>query len=402
MQQYIFPIQTAFLVFPFLAALFSFPFLVVQYHRYGAIPMIRAMVVYSFILYLLCTYFLVILPLPEIAEVAKRTDPFVNLSPYKSIITFWKNTHYQLFEAESWKIFYQTKMWQEPLLNVLMTIPFGIYLRYYFGRRWWQATLAGFGLSLFFELTQLSSLYGIYPRPYRMFDVSDLIGNTSGALIGFWITPLLVFFLPTKQKMDEIAYKRGEKISILRRGLAFLLDWAVVGIGLAVSLWLGAMAPFWLCGPLYFAFVPFFAKGYTIGSYLCSFKIVDKKGCRPSAWRCILRAGALYLSFSSTVCLWIVESKIRGRVPAMVVKSVVSLANVMEFLTLICVLALLMQSVQKLFSVEKRYYYEVLSGTYLVSTISFDDEEEQEVPPSAEPPQQTEQADWVYRVTTNR
>ena len=324
MQQYIFPIQTALLMFPFLAALFSLPFLIVQYHRYGAIPMIRAMVVYSFILYLLCTYFLVILPLPELSEVVKRTDPYVNLVPYKTIFTFWKNAQFSFSDWNQWKIFYHTKMWQEPVLNVLMTIPFGVYLRYYFRRNWWQTTAAGFGLSLFFELTQVTGLYGIYPRPYRLFDMSDLIGNTTGTLIGFWITPLLVFFLPTKAKLEEIAYKRGEKISILRRSLAFLFDWAVVGIGLSASLFLGAVAPFWLCGPIYFALVPIFTKGYTIGSYLCSFKIVDKNGQKPSVWRYIVRAGLLYFPFSSTLGLWLIESKIRDKFHQVFVNGVVT------------------------------------------------------------------------------
>ena len=88
MQQYIFPIQSAIFMFPFLAALFTLPFLLVQYHRYGAVPIIRAVVVYSFILYLLCSYFLVILPLPDIEQVAKRTDPYINLYPYKIILSF--------------------------------------------------------------------------------------------------------------------------------------------------------------------------------------------------------------------------------------------------------------------------------------------------------------------------
>lgn len=44
-----------------------------------------------------------------------------------------------------------------------------------------------------FECTQLSGLYGIYPYPYRFFEVDDLICNTLGGMIGFWITPALLF-----------------------------------------------------------------------------------------------------------------------------------------------------------------------------------------------------------------
>lgn len=254
-------------------------------------------------------------------------------------------------------------------------------------------------MSLFFELTQVTALYGIYPRPYRLFDMSDLIGNTTGTLIGFWVTPLLVFFLPTKAKMDEIAYKRGEKISILRRSLAFLLDWAVVGIGLGASLFLGAVVPFWLCGLIYFVLVPILTKGYTIGSYLCSFKIIDKNGEKSSVWRYIVRAGLLYLPVFSTMGLWLVESKIHEKVPQVIIKGVVTVGNIMEFVTLICILTLVLQSVQKLFNSEKRYYYEVMSGTFLVSTISSKTyfEEENQV---SEPEENENQDDWVYQVTT--
>ncbi|MGE9575057.1 VanZ family protein, partial [Escherichia coli] len=62
----------------------------------------------------------------------------------------------------------------EPAFNVLLLIPFGIYLRYYFRLSFMKTMIASFCLSLFFELTQLSGLYFIYPRPYRLFDVNDL------------------------------------------------------------------------------------------------------------------------------------------------------------------------------------------------------------------------------------
>ncbi len=392
MQQYVYAIRMAFLFFPFLAALFSLPFLLVQYHRYGAIPMIRTAVVYSFMLYLLCSYFLVILPLPDVAQVAKRTDASVNLIPYKIQLSYWKGLGFDFFSLQAWKAFYRSKVWQEPVLNVLMTIPFGVYLRYYFRRRWWQTLLAGLALSLFFELTQLSALYGIYPRPYRMFDTTDLINNTTGTLIGFWLTPLLVFFLPTKQALEEIAYKRGEKISVFRRCMAFLVDWAVIGIVLVASLWGGATTLFWLCGTVYFAVVPVLSGGYTIGSYLCSFRIVQNNGKKAGFWRCAVRSIVLYFPFATMTFLWLLEMKLKSRVPTSVLKLVVGAGNVMEFVSLLCAIVLLMQSIRRLFQKEKRYYHEVISGTRLISTIQPRDSDKKEtVPaPTAE--------DWIANV----
>lgn len=42
--------------------------------------------------------------------------------------------------------------------NILLLVPFGVYLRYYFKRKWWQVLIMSFCYSLFFELTQLWEL----------------------------------------------------------------------------------------------------------------------------------------------------------------------------------------------------------------------------------------------------
>ncbi|EYD75069.1 hypothetical protein Rumeso_03397 [Rubellimicrobium mesophilum DSM 19309] len=45
----------------------------------------------------------------------------------------------------------------------------------------------GLGLSLAVELTQLTGTWGLYPCAYRKFDVDDLILNTVGVALGFWV-----------------------------------------------------------------------------------------------------------------------------------------------------------------------------------------------------------------------
>ena len=68
--------------------------------------------------------------------------------------------------------------------NIGLFIPIGLFtagcLRW--GLR--ASALAGFGLSLFIELSQLSGNWGLVPCAYRTFDVDDIINNTAGALIG--------------------------------------------------------------------------------------------------------------------------------------------------------------------------------------------------------------------------
>ena len=48
-----------------------------------------------------------------------------------------------------------------------------------------MALAMALGLTLFIETAQLTALFGLYPCPYRQFDVDDLILNVAGILAGF-------------------------------------------------------------------------------------------------------------------------------------------------------------------------------------------------------------------------
>ena len=79
---------------------------------------------------------------------------------------------------------FATGVFAQLFFNIAMFIPLGVLTA---GCLWWglrASTLAGFGLSLFIELSQLSGNWGLAPCPYRTFDVDDLINNTAGALMG--------------------------------------------------------------------------------------------------------------------------------------------------------------------------------------------------------------------------
>jgi hypothetical protein len=71
--------------------------------------------------------------------------------------------------------------------NVALFVPLGALLR----RAPPVAALAGAGLSAFVEVTQLTGLWFRFPCPYRVFDVDDVIANTTGAVLGSLLVPLL-------------------------------------------------------------------------------------------------------------------------------------------------------------------------------------------------------------------
>jgi hypothetical protein len=80
---------------------------------------------------------------------------------------------------------------QQFALNVLLFLPLGMLLRSAFRLRPPVLAAAGFAVSALVELTQLTGLWFAYPCPYRLFDVDDLVANTTGALIGGVLGPLL-------------------------------------------------------------------------------------------------------------------------------------------------------------------------------------------------------------------
>ena len=76
-----------------------------------------------------------------------------------------------------------------------------------------------FLLSLFFELTQLTGLYFIYSRPYRLFDVDNLMINTLGGILGYFIKNKLKVLLPSREEIND-----SVKVSVLRKITSILIN----------------------------------------------------------------------------------------------------------------------------------------------------------------------------------
>ena len=78
------------------------------------------------------------------------------------------------------------------MLNVLLFVPLGYFLRVILHRGVVVAAGAGFALSLLIELTQKTGDWHLYSCAYRLFDVDDLIVNTLGAVVGSLFSLLVV------------------------------------------------------------------------------------------------------------------------------------------------------------------------------------------------------------------
>ncbi|MGN1399035.1 MAG: VanZ family protein [Erysipelotrichaceae bacterium] len=281
LSNYLVPIKYGLLIFPFVAFLFTFPYVYYQYRRYKHVHWFNTLVVYSLVYYLLNAYFLVILPLPAKSQVASGGYlSSMQLIPFYPFIEFFSQGKLTIRQFLGSFDFLQL------VFNVVMFIPLGLYSRYVFKLDAKKSVAVALAVSLFFELTQLSGLYGIYPGPYRTFDVDDLICNSLGGLIGYLFAIILAKVLPSMDKLNERI--KSENVDSIQLVLSFLIDMVVFSIPFTLIMLLitaffpklvdivtfeGFFCLFYIIYHLYFAINK---QGSSIGRKFCNIKVVGK------------------------------------------------------------------------------------------------------------------------------
>ena len=303
---YINSIYTGLIVFPFIAAVFTLPYAVYQYHKYGSVSKLRTVIIYSFILYMLIAYFMVILPLPDKASTVGNTwQDHLNLIPFSQIWLYW---HGKAFGIAALKAYFMSMSFWQLLFNVLLTVPFGVYMRYYFKLSLKRTILYSFLLSLFYELSQITALFGIYPGPYRLADVEDLICNTMGGAAGYYIAAVLAGVLPNRDAIEERCRAAGTRVTGMRRLWACLYDYVLIAavyiffIGL-VRLLYPDFEGYSIYGEVYswslFCILSLvqvlIMKGATLGNAACGTILVSEDGGAASAGQLIKRYLYLWL-----------------------------------------------------------------------------------------------------------
>lgn len=368
---YVISIRTAVIAFPVVLIILLIPFLIWQYRKYGAISPWRFLVTFAFVFYLISAYFLIILPLPskeQVAHLAALHYPKYNLDPLMIFKEFIQSNPVMVHGFSAWKAGISDGTFIQPLFNLLLMLPLGFFLRYYFQVKLKTTIIASFCLSLFFELTQLSALYGIYSRPYRLFDVDDLILNTLGGMLGYAIMPIFQKLLPDLNQISEHSAKRSVNVSLARRLLAFLID-------LGTSALLAAFAHLLFKNYLSFGLknilalivmlglVPGILGGSTIGMRIVKLQYGSTlKPGRAAYWQIILRnlAGLLVIGGNLYALNW-----------ALLQVSHAKMALLPDYvgLTLILLLPLIFFAGDALLLLKKghRTWYEKISRTKLIS-----------------------------------
>ena len=376
MHTYLETIKQAAISFPAIAVIFIIPYLIYNYKKYGSIMSLRLWIIYSFILYMLITYCLIILPLPSAEKAQTLRGHHLQLNPLNFIFDIIKNTKIDLNHPKSFLTIFNNWGFLTTIFNIFMTLPFGFYLRYYFQNNLKQVLIKSFLLSLFFELTQLSGLYFIYQGNYRLFDVDDLITNTLGGLLGFLLAGRLTKFLPTRAEIDQKSIDRSQKISLLRRFIAMFFDIAtsvifsfIIGTPLIKFFNFNNAIPIsLLMVVLFLSLISTITDGRTPGFFMTNIKItISKETKQKSSFYSFLH---YFIRFTVFILQYILAPYlILLFIHFLIDQEIITgdaIAIIAISFTLIYLLYLFISSI--IVAIKKPLFYERLSKTSLINT----------------------------------
>ncbi len=271
MSIYFEPIKTSLILFPVLAMFLTLPFAIYQYRKYGYINKLRVLVSFSFIFYMITAYYMVILPLPENRQVERRQDiDYYNFKPFKFVEDIKREGKLDLSNPKTYPGAIRGRAFLQVLLNVVLTLPFGVYLRYFLKRSLGETIVLSFLLSLFYETTQITGIFGIYSAPYRVFDVDDLLMNTLGGSLGYLIAPIFTFFLPKYDEIDRDLSLEDLRVGYIRRFIALSIDLGFLNLLPNFKERLGYRLAYYF---LYFIVVAYITNGRSLGNFLTRIRV---------------------------------------------------------------------------------------------------------------------------------
>lgn len=310
MMAYSMPILTAAIVFGIVAVAIWIPWLIYTYRKYGYLPLSVLVISFSFIFYSLAAFFLVILPLPATRDTCAMQAPntqHYSLIPFKFIEDTLKGNWLDIKNPATYVLLFKQPAFYQTFFNFLLLLPLGVYLRYYLVEKayWWKATIVLFCTTLFFEIAQLTGIYGIYNCAYRLFDVDDLMMNTFGGVIGYFIAPAVLAVFPSKKTIEERAAYLVEKdevkpMSVL---LAILIDLFLVDLSrqwIMVFTKHNEVTSFIVTTLLLIVFlvlIPIIWNGRTLGTAVMRFRYSSKLSKKTTISRLIKRFIAIYVAY---------------------------------------------------------------------------------------------------------
>jgi glycopeptide antibiotics resistance protein len=259
LSSYLENIRTGFLAFVGIGALVLLPLVALHYSRFGRVEPRRALVLYGLLAYGLVALALIFLPFPDRANLCQG-DQMLSTVPFQWVTDMRNNMAYN---GRSGIVAMATSSaFVQQAFNAALFLPLGVVLRKAYGKGVLATVFIGLGVSLLIEVVQYTGNFWIYPCPYRISDVDDLISNTSGSLLGWMIAPVAIV-VPALPDADTAVARPGT-VSVPRKAMALIAEaaiflivarflfpangWAQVGLVVAMRVVLPAVSGGWTLG----------------------------------------------------------------------------------------------------------------------------------------------------------
>ncbi|RPE76793.1 RDD family protein [Curtobacterium sp. PhB137] len=199
------------------------PWAALQYRRRGTLGVGNAVLAFATVVYGLALVTYTLLPLPDTSEVAAicRAASGPQLTPFAFVGDIAKEGG-----LSGPRSLLANPAAAQVVFNVILFVPLGMLVRHVFLHGRFLAgvvvgTVAGLLVSLLIECTQLTGDWFLYPCSYRLFDVDDLLANTTGALVGTLVSPVLWVLV---RHRGEPSSDLPRRVTIWRRGFGMFCD----------------------------------------------------------------------------------------------------------------------------------------------------------------------------------
>ncbi|MBB4905461.1 VanZ family protein [Actinophytocola algeriensis] len=285
----------------FLAVLLLVPFVFRSYRKRGEVGLGPGILAFAFLVYGLALVAYTLFPVPQLDDAwCARHPTFTHpqLNPLRFLSDIAKDR-----VAPGWRGVLTNPAVQQVVFNIALFVPLGAYLRH---RRInpFRVVAAGFAVSLLIECTQLTGNWFLYPCPYRLFDVDDLLANTLGTAVGLMFAPLL----RRMYGRTDLPAEAPRPVTTGRRWLGMLVDLVSVtllgGVFSVASLLIAGtdnriLNP-WLPAVLLLAVPALGANGATLGQRAVRLKRVRADGGRAGLLVLPALAGGTFGYFALT------------------------------------------------------------------------------------------------------
>ncbi|WP_116949758.1 VanZ family protein [Jiangella endophytica] len=199
--------------------MFFAPIVVIESRTYGRLSPLRLAGAALFAIYGMALVAYTLLPWPDADWCAAQESPPAQWRPFHSVDDIVGDTAGLSLMARL-----ESAAVLQVVFNVVLFVPWGLYLRRFFGRGLGLTVLSGAAVSVLIEVTQGTGVFGLAGCVYRVADVDDVLTNTTGAAIGALLAPVLLRWMPGR----ELRRTRREPrpVTRTRRLLGMVVDLA--------------------------------------------------------------------------------------------------------------------------------------------------------------------------------